>query len=198
MRGGLTQALGLMTYYHGTSDGQIVQFKLGVRGKGEQLEPVNCIWVSSTFAGAEYHAVQVVGPKRKTNPNYVYEVLLPQSHVMADSRDPQALSPVIAEKIIKYCMGWRRFICRPKTWLDALACYIDSISPKGDRERKNGIFRVLRTASVDALVAPNFTWHRTRYQRRYTFHVFDATSGDAVALLNLNGIQIGQKTPVSR
>lgn len=189
--------LGRMTYYHGTSHGQISQFSFGVRGYGEQQDPLNCIWLSSTFEGAKYHAIQVVGHIRKTSVNYVYEVELPSSYVIADIRYPERLSPSVAAKLVRACLGWRRWIYRHYNWREALAFYIDSRSPKGSNARKNMVFAIIFSAGIDALVAPNFKWHRTgSCSKPYKFNVFDCVGGDAVALLNISSIRLGLITSV--
>lgn len=182
-----------MTYYHGTSVGNIKIFSFGVRGVGEQLDPVNCIWLCSKFSGAKYHATQVVGHIHKTKPNYVYSVTLPQSHVIADTRSPDTLAPAISKQIIKVCLGWRRFIYRGYTWLEAIAFHIDCSAPQGDSARKNEIFSILRCSGVDALITPNFTWQKkSGLMGRYEFHLFDFQGGgNAIALLNLQGVQVG-------
>lgn len=184
-----------MFYYHGTSDGHISKFQLGIKGKGEQIEPSNCIWLSTTFNGAKYHAVFVVGPKRNTNPNYVYEVSILPSHVIADIRNPDLLSADVASKIVKACLGWRRHFHAKICWRDALASYIDRVNPSSDTQRKNAIFSLLSMCGVSALMNPLFTWHKISYGR-YNFNVFDPPHCEALALLNTNAAAIISKVPV--
>ncbi|WP_228608304.1 hypothetical protein [Xanthomonas arboricola] len=184
-----------MTYFHGTSANNLQNFRFGVLGKGEHSIPFNCIWLSPTFEGAKYHAVQVVGHVRNTTTNYVYEVLLPSDYVIADIRYYDNIDKYISKRIRVYCLGWSRFLpWSPRQWHEALVRYIDSLGLREDTAIKNEIFKVLKDCGVAALKNPKFTWRSEGFLRkRYTFNFFDCVGGEALALLELGNVQISKK-----
>jgi hypothetical protein len=184
-----------MRLFHGTSNGDIQRFVFGCKGFGEQENPVNCLWTATTFAAARTHAITVVGPKRKTNPNFVYELDFPCDAVRVNITRPELVDKRLEDAILKKIF-WRPLCWLPKeiSWLDGLAKV--GSSENDDSASKNKMFRVLRAVGVEAVENPNFNWVK-RGSLSFDIHTFNPVAGAAaVAIINLRRLKIISCTSV--
>jgi hypothetical protein len=186
-----------MVFYHGTSAPNLQKFQLRQTGYGEQEDPINCIWVSTDFEAAKYHAQYIVAHKRKTSVNYVYSVNSIDHFVMADTKFPEQLSPEIQKKIFNEVF-LRPLWLLPKSfnWVQALAKHIEARGIVGDEAIKNEIFELLASAGVDALQNPNFNWHKHDNMSFEILHYNPSVDSTPIALLNIDKFSITGCTPV--
>ena len=89
--------------FHGSGQPDINNFILGVQGVGELEVPLNCIWVTTSYGNARAFVNLTLKPRRGLLRGFIYPVELPSSCIVADTKDPDALSKFHADLII-----WKR------------------------------------------------------------------------------------------
>tara|TARA_Y100000034_G_scaffold131088_1_gene191029 strand:- start:2006 stop:2830 length:825 start_codon:yes stop_codon:yes gene_type:complete len=73
-----------LVYFHGTSVSNLTEFKLGIKGAGECVTPINGIWLSEKLEGARWSAGRASNVNKTAN-GYVYKVTLKPCLIVADA-----------------------------------------------------------------------------------------------------------------
>ncbi|EPE8512762.1 hypothetical protein R7D63_16620 [Vibrio sp. Vb2909] len=154
--------------FHGTTAPGITKFKLGIKNRGETVEPIDAIWFGTWYEGAKYHATMVSGPKRKVKFVYVYKCNLDKSCVIADTKRTR-IPPRNFKKLVDMYMPWymrlaykmggkvrRKLVPNYQTWFQ----YVYKVSrplvksPRPE-DSMNAVIEVCKSIGIDVLVHPN-------------------------------------------
>lgn len=148
-----------MILYHGSVVPDIEQFRIGVTGKGELEAPVNCIWLTDTFAAAKTHALSFSKHRQNSANAYVYEVMISSDVVVADTAKRKALQPSVNRKIVCSLSGILYCLLRKHDWLSAVSY---AVGEEGYVGSKNRMFKILLDAGVHVLANPAFDFESTK------------------------------------
>ncbi|MBQ4766391.1 hypothetical protein F9U42_04490 [Pectobacterium versatile] len=148
-----------MILYHGTIVPGIKQFRIGVTGKGELDTPVNCIWLTDTFAAAKTHALSFSKHRQNATNAYIYEVEIACDAIVADTGKRKEIQSSVNKKIVCSHSGALSYLLGKHDWLSAISY---AVGDEGYVASKNGMFEILLDAGVHLLANPAFDFETAK------------------------------------
>lgn len=147
--------------YHASPVNNLTQFELGVRLTGETDDPVNGIWLGTSYDGACWHATSVVGRIRNLPTTYIYECQFVPGTVIANAKDkemPDCSWTLFQQKFVP---GWRKalsvfFPLKNEDWFHKIMKIAKRDSKYGGYNGSmNALISVCRECGIDVLVHPS-------------------------------------------
>lgn len=159
----MTLSLKPMIYYHGTSVPSLKRFKFKVKGKGECADPVSGIWLTSSRAGAKWHACSRI---KNISAGYVYEVVIRPDSVIVDARASEL--PSVTYTAYRSSLPFlKRVFSKNENWYAKLyrqAKYqLKANNPTSDDIREEIIQRC-RALGIDGILNPLVSVHLNMIQ----------------------------------
>lgn len=154
--------------FHGTTAPTIQRFQLGNSQYGETDEPVNAIWMSTSYEGAKWHAISVAGRIRNAQDVYVYEWRLTHDAKIADTRTPKLPADIHKQFVKRFRplylriadrlpISIKRKILSDEMWFRDVLHALEKIGTEGYNEKFNGVIAICKDMGIDLLVAPSTT-----------------------------------------
>jgi len=150
-----------MILYHGTVVPGIKQFRIGVTGNGELDTPVNCIWLTDTFAAGKTHALSFSKHRQNSTGAYVYEVNIASDAIVADSVKRKEIPRSVNKEIVCSLSGYLFYLLKKHDWLSAISY---AVGDAGYVASKNLMFEKLLNSGVHLLANPAFDFETAKSQ----------------------------------
>ena len=149
------------TVYHASPVNNIIQFELGVRTTGETDDPVDGIWLGTSYEGARWHAISVVGTARNLPNTYIYECQFVSGTVIANAKDKEMPDSSWSLFQQKFVPSWRRaisvlFPLKNEDWFHKVMDIARQDPGYGGYNGSmNAVISVCRECGIDVLVHPS-------------------------------------------
>ncbi|MFA0719473.1 hypothetical protein AB4622_26350 [Vibrio splendidus] len=145
-----------LVYFHGTSEPNLIQFKLGVKGVGECKTPVNGIWLSEKLAGARWHAGRASNVNKTAN-GFVYKIELKPCLIVADATQ-DSLAPLLFENYKRTQSFIKKLILKNDCWYSKFDAEANSKLRKKyivpDELARNNIIEICNKVEMDGYLNP--------------------------------------------
>jgi hypothetical protein len=138
-----------LVYFHGTSEPNLTEFKLGIKGVGECATP-------ESLAGAQWHAGRA-STVNKTANGFVYKVVLKPCLIVADATQ-SSLEPRLFENYKRTLPFWKKLMLKNDCWYSRFDAHANSKLRKKynvpDEIARNNIIEICNRVRMDGYLNP--------------------------------------------